>query len=256
MTVATPPADGWIIAAAKTAGHSHRATGQPSQDAYGSRLLAGTDRYSTLLAAVADGAGSAPYAQQGAAYAVARALTYLAEPTRPDPVAATICAALDLRRLAELAGHAPGDYAATLLTAVLSCNGLAVTQVGDGAVVYRDGAGQWHTALPPQRGRYANETRMLTDDDLAPACRIIQPEDDITALVMFTDGLQNLVLQRPGYRPHLPFFRGLFDWLQQQPDQASAQESLRQLLEAPDTRRRTDDDLTILTAYRLPDTER
>ena len=249
MTATTPPADGWQIAAAKTAGHSHRAAGKPAQDAYGSRIIAGTDGYATLIAAVADGAGSAPYAEQGAAYAVARALAYLAEPAQPDPVAATICAALDLRQLAELAGHDPGDYATTLLTAVLSTSRLTVTQVGDGAVVYRAGAGQWHTALPPQRGRYANETRMLTDPDLAPAHRVIQPDDGITALAIFTDGLQNLVLQKPDYRPHVPFFEGLFGWLQQQPDADTAQQGLCRLLEAPDTRRRTADDLTILAAW-------
>ena len=253
MTVTKPPAVCWHVAGAKTAGHSHRAADQSAQDAYGSRIIAGPDGGATLLAAVADGAGSAPYAEQGAAYAVTQSLAYLAGPEPQNhPDAATICAALDLRQLAEESGHDPGDYATTLLVSFLTPDCLTVTQVGDGAVVYRDAAEQWHTALPPQRGQYANETKMLTDPDLAPAHRVIRPDAGITALAVFTDGLQNLVLQKPGWHPHAPFFDGLFGWLQQQPDTDAAEKGLIQLLEAPGTRRRTTDDLTILTAYRLP----
>lgn len=74
-TAASPaPGAAWRILGASLAGSSHLAAGLPCQDAHGWRELPG----GVWLAAVADGAGSAPRSDEGAALAVDAALEALA----------------------------------------------------------------------------------------------------------------------------------------------------------------------------------
>src|SRR5437763_1374252 len=56
---------GWRVAAAQKRGTSHETTGEVCQDAYGMAMLSAE----TLVIAIADGAGSARYAEEGAGLA-------------------------------------------------------------------------------------------------------------------------------------------------------------------------------------------
>ena len=65
---------------------------------------------------------------------------------------------------------------------------------------------------------------------------------------MFTDGLQNLVLNSEDDSPHVPFFDPVFDWMVAQSYGDGAAQELSAFLESPKVSSRADDDLTLLLA--------
>jgi hypothetical protein len=121
-----------------------------------------------LVAALADGAGSAQRADAGARFHLAHRRG--GGRGAPDGAADAKEAAALLRFAAEqarlavaaLAGHEArdvADFASTLLVAVLHAEGGAIGQIGDGAVVARNGGGIWQPILWPDHGEYVNTTR-------------------------------------------------------------------------------------------------
>ena len=162
-------------AGARAIGTAHLAQGLPCQDAFVCRIWQEGAHPPVLIAALADGAGSAERAEVGAQLATSLVADIvgeqLAEGIAPDQVANVLRYAIGEARLAlELqAGHAGrviDDYACTLLVAILSVDGGIVGQIGDGAVVIDDGeqrlapgalAGPWrvrqHHAFPDRARR-------------------------------------------------------------------------------------------------------
>jgi hypothetical protein len=125
------------VRAASTRGTSHRCDGTVRQDAVG--LL--THRDGFLLAAVADGLGSAPDSHRGAQLAVAHSLDYVSWAlNRRRMSEVDLEAAIDAAdRAIRAAGPRPEDRASTLTIAVTSvepynfCHGFRVARVGDGS---------------------------------------------------------------------------------------------------------------------------
>ena len=129
-----------------------------------------------MLLAVADGAGSARYAAEGAAHAVHTVIGWMAgeltagapeteEAWRGllmDALARTRVALEDLAVTMEDA--ALRDFATTLLLAVVTPETLATLQVGDGAIVLRSGE-ELHVLAPAAVGEYVNETTFVTSAD-------------------------------------------------------------------------------------------
>ena len=68
---------------------------------------------------------------------------------------------------------------------------------------------------------------------------------------MFTDGLENLVLENNGYQrtPHGPFFKSMYDWLNRS-DEPDRTAQLGEFLASERVRSRTNDDVTLLLAMR------
>ena len=142
----------WAWAGARAVGTSHQAQALPCQDAFACRVWQADGAQPVLIAALADGAGSAELAEVGAALAsslvveiVEAALTEIGgRSSLADILRYAVGEARTVIGLkAEHDGRALNDYAATLLIAVLSPNGGAVGQIGDGAAVIDDGAGGW-----------------------------------------------------------------------------------------------------------------
>lgn len=257
----------WKIAAASVAGTSHLRTGQPCQDSTQFRCLpipgAPPD---TLISAVADGAGSAAYSDQGSRLAAAASINAIARSLaeRPsdvdrdylrDILTASIDAAHHaVNDLAEANGHRPREYATTLLVAVQVNGLLGAAQVGDGAVVAAGDDNEYALITQPDRGEYANETSFVTEPWYSDATQVNVIADlKAKHIAMFSDGIQNLVLDYRGRDepiPHAPFFNGVFAWLEQQPDELSAYVGLRRFLKSPRVNARTDDDLSLLLARR------
>src|SRR5437667_6298555 len=159
----------WRFAAARATGTAHLRTGSPCQDRLACAVLAN----GALVAAVSDGAGSASRAEVGAEIAVqavtGRLRRHLEEADGPSPVLALQDAALYARAAvlarAEADGEEAASYAATLLALIDTPDGGAALQIGDGVVVVGGEAGGGRRVFWPERGEYANATRLRRADD-------------------------------------------------------------------------------------------
>jgi hypothetical protein len=247
----------WRFATARATGTSHLRLGSPCQDRLACAVLAA----GTLIAAVSDGAGSAPRAAVGAEVAVASAvgwlLHHLAEQDGPDLLAALEDAALHARASvlarSEEDGEAPGSYASTLLLLVGTPEGGAALQIGDGVIVVGGEAGDWRWMFWPERGEYANTTSFLTDDNAADHIRVASLPGSPIDVAIMTDGLQPLALHYASQTVHEPFFEGIFLPLHGSPGSAEVpglSASLEQFLTSARVRTRTDDDLSLILATR------
>lgn len=187
----------WRFAVARTTGISHRRLSLPCQDRLACRVIGAQ----TLVAAVADGAGSAALAEQGAEVAVETVIEWLSHALdvgRSDYPAMLREAAAVARDAVLIAaqqhGSEPRDLASTLLVVVVGPSGGGALQIGDGVIVVSDGANGWCWVFWPQRGEYANTTHFLTDEDAAERLQIEQLVAKVTDVALMTDGLEPLAL--------------------------------------------------------------
>jgi Protein phosphatase 2C len=249
-----PP--GWRVVGASVRGTSHARSGLPCQDAHAWAALPG----GALAIAVADGAGTAPRAEEGARAAADAAAASLAAATRSgmtlDGWTVAVDRALDAARDAVLAEAArldvdPRELAATLIVAVASAEGVAAAQVGDGAVVAADADGL-HALTHPVSGEFANETVFLTTPEALSGAQRAAWRRAPLHLAVLTDGLQPLALKLPGREPHAPFFAPLFRFASESADSGEAGEQLAAFLSGPRVAARADDDLTLVLAARHP----
>jgi hypothetical protein len=255
----------WRAIGISVQGTSHRTAGLPCQDAHICRSLSTGE---TILA-VADGAGSAACAAEGAAGAVVSFTEAIAERLgrgRPGDAAGWRMlvqmgyesAQVAVRRLASAAQRPVRDYATTLTGVVLAAGWLATGQLGDGLIVAGvpgpqpangTGAGDGLILLArPQRGEYANEAYFLTQDDALDYVEIGAWESSVAAVGASTDGLLRLALRLPGYEPHEPFFRPLFAYLAGNGNDNAVRNGLLNFLNSARLCARTDDDKTLVLA--------
>ena len=245
------PAQRWFIAAASVAGAKRKA-GAANQDAF--RSYAAPDGR-LLVAAVADGAGSARCGALGAQIAAQSAVVRL---THFSAVAPALSLPLILQNAmatakARVWAHArrqqrpAREYAATVALLLSRDGQTAAAQIGD-SVCLLETADGWLLPLPPHRGEYANETRFITDADALSQAQYSVVYPDVARVMLCTDGVLDLITSHRDRRPHQPYFAGAFDWLARQDDKAAASAKLADLLRSPQVRSRTDDDCTILQA--------
>ena len=249
----------WRVAGASVPGAGHLRSGLPCQDDHWWKLEAD----GVLVAAVADGAGSASHAEEGARAAVRAAVDQAATIWRTlaprqreewDHLlqGAFIVARLAVQSAAKALGRPIHDLATTLLLAVATRDQTAAAQIGDGAVVARL-AGEGLTALTrPPRTEHLNETTFLTSDDALAEMQFALCDEPARGLALLSDGLQMLALKMPQGEPHPPFFAPLLRFTAAASEPERAQEQLRAFLQSPGVAQRTDDDLTLLLAVRHP----
>ncbi len=247
----------WNVAVGECAGSRHRARGECSADAF-AYLEVGGDR---VLAAVADGAGSAAMGAQVAKIAVDTAVSALEEATDGfgsgiDLVWAATCDAVlwavraEIRRVAEEHGSAFDDFATTLLFADCSGVGAGFGLVGDGGIAVRDDANGISLPLAPMAGEFANETLFVTSNEgrVGPRVAWLDPVD---AIAIFTDGIAPLAIDLASRAAHAPFFDPVFRLVgAEEAAQSTAQ--LQAFIESDRVDRRVDDDRTLLIAVRTP----
>lgn len=249
---------GWRVVSAAVVGTSHQRLGLPCQDVVETRLLPG----GILAAALADGAGTADYADQGARTAVEAALNTLSEWLElglPDEEAGWQCllcsafeaARLYVQHLAEEQGEPLRAYASTLTCAIATGDCLAVGQLGDGAVVGGNSDGELFLANPAQRGEYANETYFLTQEDALARVEIRVYDRPVDFLAVMSDGLLRLALKMPDYEPHAPFFQPLETFIRKAEDEQAAAGQLAAFLGSERVGARTDDDKSLALAVRM-----
>jgi hypothetical protein len=241
----------WQVVGASVPGTAHLARGLPCQDAHLSRLTS-----AALILAVADGAGSAPYAAEGAAAAVGQAVRTLAESVTPDPerapdawrelmAAGFAAAGRAIEQLAAITGHNARAFATTLACCICTDTALVAGQVGDGLIVAQ-AAGRLWLAATPQRGEYANEAFFVTQTDALARLTVTVWRQPVDGIALSTDGLLRLALRLPAHEPHPAFFEPLFAFAHR----SSEPIELARFLASPRVCARTDDDKTLLLAVR------
>ncbi|HEX7168426.1 MAG TPA: PP2C family serine/threonine-protein phosphatase [Acidimicrobiales bacterium] len=237
----TVPADAalrcWRTLAATATGAGHLARDEPGEDAVEVRVRDD----GAVVIAVADGAGSAPEAREGSAAAVAAAV---------DACSSGAC----LEDAFELARNALGDdpprRATTLLVAVLGADAVEVAQVGDGYAIARRADGSYEVLVPGADREYVNETTFLSSANWRSDLRIgVLPADDLSGVALLTDGLQLVAVELATDTPFPGFFDPVFSWAS---DEGSSEDDLAAFLASPRIAERTDDDVTLALAVRLP----
>lgn len=255
---------GWRTAHASVIGTSHTATGAPCQDAGNCEVLVAVDGTEILVAAVADGAGSAKRSEEGAQLAVRSFLSTFGPLAASQPGLEGIDAGRltawfrDLRgeiaTMADVGGNAAADYACTFLAAIVGPARAVFLQIGDGAIVVRDReSDDFSWMFWPQHGEFANTTNFLTQDDFESALEVEVVEGELCEIAIFSDGIERLVLDIAGRAVHTPALRPIFTWLAGTAPMVGASgpaPGLVAFLGSERVNSRTDDDKTLVMATR------
>ncbi|OUL34803.1 serine/threonine protein phosphatase [Nostoc sp. T09] len=246
----------WQVVAASVCGTSHLKNKQLCQDAHHWQLLSDN----VLVAAAADGAGSASQGKVGAMVAVETAIENISlkEVTR-DALAddeivrslltdAMLAAKKAVEDEAAASDKQPQDLATTLIVMVATPEVVAVSQIGDGLAVAKDSMGNLLALTMPDSGEYINETTFLTSPGALETAQMRLWRETIVNVGVLTDGLQMLALNMVVGEPHKPFFFPLFDFVANTQDKTVAKEQLVKFLGSERITQRTDDDLTLIIA--------
>ena len=185
----------WKVVSSSLAGTSHKKKGLPCQDAHCWKLR--SDKI--LVAAVADGAGSAAISDVGAKIAVSKAVEriLLAEalPTSEDELSWKLLltkALEEAKTLVEIEANnrqvSVKDLASTLLVAVATPDLVAIAQIGDGAIVISDKQDNILALTTPQSGEYINQTTFLVSHNALNTAQVNIWHGNAANLAMFCDG--------------------------------------------------------------------
>ena len=197
---------GWELLVASRRGRLHAHRGEHREDA-GTVLLCEHG----WCAAVADGAGSAPYSRLGAAiavHAVTHALRELLQAPAPHvggvSPASTLRAALltaaggvqrAMEAFAEQTGCAPRALRTTLLVAALHHDAIGLLQVGDGGIVWLHDDGRTSQPMQGDSGEFSGEVAHFLPDAGALArlqqSVLVQPAAGCAAVLLASDGVED-----------------------------------------------------------------
>jgi hypothetical protein len=247
----------WRFAFASSIGTSHITSGTPCQDSGGVRLVG-----DTAILVASDGAGSAAKSHYGSALACRTALDAIEELVRTDGLRAVSREfatnlveqiRTSLADSAAEAGDVLGDYACTLLVAVVGPQNAAYFQIGDGVIVVsvENEPGEFGWVFWPDRGEYANVTTFITSERAREELVFDAASHSIAEVAVLTDGIQSMVLDYKNQAAHSPFFERII-----RPVRAAVRtqdelnQRLAEYLGSPKVNERTDDDKTLLLATR------
>jgi hypothetical protein len=218
------------------------------------------DADATLIAVVADGAGTANLAHIGAEIAVATVSSVAQlgiHAGRSDyEEILREGATLARQRLVEAAAERkadPRDLACTLLAVIVAPIGGGALQIGDGVIVIAEQPLSWRWLFWPQKGEYANTTFFLSDEKSLAHAEVAPLPDEVQDVALMSDGLDPLALQFAKRTAHEPFFRTVLAPLHAAADKGEAtalSAGLNSLLGSPAVRSRTDDDASLIIATR------
>jgi hypothetical protein len=245
-------------------GTSHAATGAPCQDHGRCEVFRAEDGMEVLVAAVSDGAGSAARSEEGSCIAVERFLDAFGSLATEDPSLSGVGHpqmlewAVGLREAiqerAEESGARAADFACTLLGGVVGPDRAVFVQIGDGAIVARDGeSADLGWIFWPQHGEFANTTNFVTQDGFEQALEVEIVEQSLLEIAMFSDGIERLVLDLSAKTVHSPALRPILDWLASTDAATHASDpapGLVAFLGSSRVNERTDDDKTLVVASR------
>lgn len=253
----------WKAVARSATGTSHLKQQIPCQDYGGCKVL-----NDVIIGAVADGAGSAKYADTGAQLAVKTALGYLTGieewlqkhkrfwQLHPQPLseerarklfAKTVKKVVTaLEKQAASKDYSVNDLACTLLVVVATPNWVAAMQIGDGFIAVRCQQEEPQLLFAPDKGEYINETTFVTSANALEAMRVGVRSHKQEFICVATDGLERVAIRMSDWTPFAPFFQPLEEYLRETNDLEQEDEYLINFLDSDRLNSRTDDDKTLL----------
>jgi protein phosphatase 2C-like protein len=249
----------WTWAAACRRGPSHEKADVRLQDAF--KCFVGRAQSQPLVIVVSDGAGSAPYGGEAASL-ICRTLTVFvrqhfsaADELPTDELldcwlqqVRDVITAVAVRR-----GLAVREFAATLILFISSGTESVVLHVGDGCAVLRDeGTAAWIAPSWPFHGEYASTTAFVTDEPRPNSC-IARHAGSISAVSVFSDGLERLALDLKARQPFAPFFDSVIAPVAGSASTGKDVElsgKLEAFLDSDGITSRSDDDKTLVLAVR------
>ncbi|MDX8532784.1 PP2C family serine/threonine-protein phosphatase [Mesorhizobium sp. VK25A] len=247
----------WSYATASVRGTSHVRAGTRLQDAKRCFVVGDT----SLLVVVADGAGSATFGGEGAAI-VCRTIATSAHSllaTSPDiPTDDMVWSWVDECRdrisvSAAKRDSSPRQFATTMVLVLATKAGVLTAHVGDGAAVGRHcDDRQWSVLSRPAHGEYASTTFFITDDP-EPQLRISRYQPDYDAIAVFSDGIENLVIDHRTGEASPSFFDPMARPLDNSPvigRDFGLSRNLAAFLDSARVNDLTDDDKTLVIAAR------
>ena len=256
-------ADIWKVGGVSIAGFSHFEEDIPCQDAHTFRVR----DESRIIAAIADGAGSARLSHIGAQAfvdAIVAQIYNLPSPGEFDPqlIASEIITSVNEMR-DQLIRHGDdlqdggtpslSDFAATLIVAVADLNGGTFFHVGDGAgVAFNQGGDLEATVSKPQNGEYANETYFLTMDDWENYLRITPFAEYSDTILLMSDGVTPMAMSQGYATPEFKNFVNPIVKFLRDNDDATGKSGVINTLSGDTVRKITGDDKTLLWALRMP----
>ncbi|MFZ4729711.1 MAG: PP2C family serine/threonine-protein phosphatase [Pseudanabaena sp.] len=264
----------WKAIARYQAGTSHIKDDIPCQD-YAKYEVHG--KY--FIGAVADGAGSCTYSQEGSQIAVTSTLEYFAEMfgklNDNDVLFKSEADAKEkfrdlIKRVRDEIGLAAGkkskelehdldkkdkisprQFSCTLLAFVAFPEGIAAMQLGDGFIVVRDyGKQEYDLLFLPSKGEFVNETTFVTSDDIGKKLQITYRPNRVSFVCASTDGLENIAIKSrrdQQDQAYARFFVPLEDYMQSEADPEKADDYIMSnFLNSDEFNRKTNDDKTLL----------
>jgi hypothetical protein len=238
---------------------AHVADGTPCQDASRVRVL-GDHADATLVACVADGAGSAKHSAFGSTIACDSIINgtsaffdsrgSLADLKLDDVVGWCEDARTKIGEDVLLHGTDMREFATTLCGAIVSADRSHFFQIGDGAIVAKRN-GVCGVVFWPQSGEYANTTNFLTSKIYRDHLQLHSAAGGFSDVALITDGIERLALQFDSRVPHSPFFDPLFQVLRTASDSSDLAEDLLKFLQSDSVQSRSDDDKTLILASRV-----
>ncbi len=247
----------WTWAAASCRGTSHIKRNVRRQDAYSCSY--GTNEGKTLIAIVSDGAGSAVMGGEGASLICRTLMTRARQfdfsqdelPSDETLWEWINTARQRITQAAEARDLKARDFAATVILAISSGANTLVAHIGDGSAVARNSETDEWTALSwPSQGQYASSTFFVTDDP-EPRLNISRCNTLVSALAIFSDGVERLALDMAAQKPFKPFFDGMIRPIASTGAEGFDQKLSQQLssyLNGDAVNSRTDDDKTLILA--------
>lgn len=205
----------WIAAAAADTGPSHLRDQMPCQDfcdvVIGSSGL--------VVAALADGLGSEPCAEDGARIAVDCAVAKLVveeesllsgdESEIRDICTAALTEAIDaINQQASDSSREVTDYSCTLIVIAMAPSFIASICIGDGFVIWRPAQEQeYQLLLGPEKGEFFNEVQPITTMDMSRDVRFELRREPPGLVLASSDGLLDLALKADDgmWLVHTPF---------------------------------------------------
>jgi hypothetical protein len=242
---------GWHGVGASIVGTSHVTADIVCQDAHFWRVQTGD----VLVAAVADGAGSALLAEVGAEIAAKSAVEAFCAKGKTSGDEKGIRASLSdalkeaqkaVRNEASARQVDVQQLSTTLILVVATSEMVAAAQIGDGIAVVRDQEGNTVGVTSPESGEHVNETTFLTSGRNLKHAQLAVWRGAPTHVAIMSDGLQRLALRMPSGVPHAPFFAPLFNFVSNIPEATLAKQQLEQFMSSPRITDNTTDDLTLV----------
>ncbi|PSB04894.1 PP2C family serine/threonine-protein phosphatase [Merismopedia glauca] len=254
----------WKAVARSAIGTSHLEKGLPCQDYGSDRLFS-----NLLIGAVADGAGSAKYADIGAKIAVEATIAHIAKTetylekigcswqNRRSPLSESQAKRLFISSLKQVTSQlqqqaTQGNYhvqelACTLIAFMATPNWVAAMQIGDGFLAMRFGWDkEYKLAFKPDKGEYINQTNFVTSANVLADMQVKVFPRRPKFLCAATDGIENVAIRLKDWYPSPGFFSVLEQYMRECDRPHEEDDYLVNLLNSKELNQRTNDDKTLL----------